>query len=464
MSNGETSSLTLKDVAPAVASKRPRPRLRAALGSLWPNVGRSVLPSRVAAAIDANDNVSEVLVKLLQLGVFSLWGLFYLATPSPDPSTISRVPVVVSLYLLFTFALLMLAVRKHTPPWLIYLSITVDMMLLTYLIWSFHEQYEQPASFSLKAVEMMNFFVLIALRALRFEARYVAYAGFAAIACWAALVVYVTQTDPADPMVTRDYVTYLTSNTVLIGAEISKMISLAMFTIILAISVRRAHAFLVSAIAERNAAEDLSRFVSEGAAEQIREADHRIEAGEGVRREAAIVNVDIRGFTAIAAELSPDQTMALLSGYQKAIVPLVHKHGGVVDKFMGDGIMITFGAAGDDPGYCANALRLVEDLVDLRSKLAAADGGLRINIAVDAGSVVFGAVGEGDRLEYTVIGPAVNRSAKLEKFNKEIGSVAVATKSAYALAVKQGYRPADGQLPSENIYHEGVRNIPLMVM
>ncbi len=462
MSKAPNPAPTFDDVVES--DQRRRSRLKSALRNIWPDVGRSVLPRRVAEAIDANDNVSEVLVKLLQLAVFSLWGVVYLFAPSPDPTTISMVPTVVGIYLLFTIVLLIFALARPTPPWLIYLSITVDMALLTYLIWSFHIQYDQPASFSLKAVEMLNFFVLIALRALRFEARYIIHAGATAILFWAGLVFYVTRNNPSDPMVTRDYVTYLTSNTVLVGAEISKMISIAMFTIILAIAVRRAHAFLVSAIAERNAAQDLSRFVSEGAVERIRGSDDRIVAGDGVRRDAAIVNVDIRGFTAIAAELSADDTLLMLSRYQAAIVPLVHENGGVVDKFMGDGIMITFGTRGDDKRYCANALRLADAIIEALPRLSAMGDGLAVNLAVDAGPVVFGAVGEGDRLEYTVIGTAVNRSAKLEKYNKVISSQAITTKSAYDLARDQGYRPPKRAQRADASYHEGDRDVPLVVL
>ncbi len=440
----ETDLQTLiAENVPGQSRKKRRSAFRDAVMSLWPGIGRSALPERIAGAIAANDNVSEVLVKLIQLAVFALWGLLFLATPQPDPTTVSRVPLVVGIYLVVNIALLIVALTKRTPSWLIYVSIFVDMALLTYLIFSFHIQYGQPASFSLKAVEAMNYFVLIALRTLRFEARYVLAAGFMAIAGWIALVVYVTTNEPGDPMVTRDYVTYLTSNSVLVGAEISKMISMGMVTIILAIAVRRAHAFLVSAYAERTVAEDMSRFMSAGVAEQIRDSEHAIVAGEGVRREAAIVNVDIRGFTGIVADLPPDDAMSLLSHYQGTIVPLVHKRGGSIDKFMGDGIMITFGVTSDDATYCANAVRLLDDIIAAGDTLSFQGKPLAVNMALDAGTVIYGAVGEGDRLEYTVIGEPVNRSAKLEKHNKALGTRAIATRPAFVRALEQGYRRAE---------------------
>ena len=166
-------------------------RLWETIAAIWPSADQSALPEKVLDAVARNDDISEILVKLIQFGVFALWGLAYLLAPQPNPETISRVPIVILLYLAYTIGLLFVALTRKTPDWLIYLSIVVDMVLLTYLIWSFHIQYGQEASFSLKVVEVMNFFVLISLRALRFESRYVIAAGLTAVFCWIVLVFYV---------------------------------------------------------------------------------------------------------------------------------------------------------------------------------------------------------------------------------------------------------------------------------
>ena len=414
-------------------------RLWEAMCAIWPRADDSKLPSRVSVAIARNDDISEVLVKLIQFGVFTLWGIAYLAAPQPNPETISRVPLVISVYLVFTLIMLLIALARKAPVWLIYFSILVDMALLTYLIWSFHIQYDQAASFSLKVVEVMNFFVLIGLRALRFEARYVIAAGVTAILCWLALVYYVVSINPSDPMITRDYITYITSNSVLVGAEISKMISILMFTIILAIAVRRGHHFLVTSVAEGSAAQDMSRFMSTSVAERIRDSEQTFEAGEGERRDVAILNVDIRGFTDMVARMDADEAMGLLSDYQQQIVPIVHRHGGAIDKFMGDGIMITFGATKSDAHHCANAIRCIDELLATRMNWTGPAAHLRVNMAVTAGPVIFGAVGYGDRLEVTVIGAAVNFSAKLEKHNKVLGSQALSGEHCFRSAIEQGY-------------------------
>lgn len=412
---------------------------REAFRSIWSTRHRAHLPERTAAAVARYDDMSEVLVKLIQFTIFAFFGLLYAASPVPNPDTVSLFPLVITVYLVFTFFSLILALLRVLPNWLIYLSIAIDIGLLTYLIYSFHIQYGQEPSFSLKDPAILNYFVLIGLRALRFDARYVLAAGAMSIFCWTALVIYVITVDPDNTMITRDYITYLTSNSVLIGAEIGKLVSLAIFTLVLAVSVRRAHTFLVTSVAEERAAHDLARFMPDKVAETIRASDHEIKAGEGTRREAAVLNVDIRNFTRMVADMDPGDAMNLLSRYQHEVVPQIHQHGGVVDKFMGDGIMATFGATVPDDKFCANALECVDAILAAVAAIKGPGGNLEINAAVVAGPVIFGAVGDGNRLEYTVIGSAVNMSAKLEKRNKITGTRALCDRKTYEKARAQGY-------------------------
>ncbi len=403
------------------------------------------LPVRVIDAIKSQDDSSEVLVKLIQLTVVFVMGALYLASPKTDAGTeFSPVPYALTTYVVLNVAGLFWALRSGLPSWAVYGSIVVDMALLMVLIWSFHVQYMQPPSFYLKAPTLLYIFIFIALRALRFETRFVLAAGFVGAVGWLAMVAYVTTSDPADSMITSNYVTYMTSNSILLGAEVDKIISILLVTGILALALKRAHNLLVRAVTEQTAAQDFSRFFDESVATQIRGSDHQIAAGEGVKREAAILNVDIRGFTTMASDMDAGEVMSVLTEYQSRLVPIIQNHEGTIDKFMGDGIMATFGAVRETETASADSLRAVDAIfVEVDSWAADADqkalAGLVVNAAVATGPVAFGAVGDETRLEYTVIGDAVNLSAKLEKHNKELGCRAVTTKHTHDLAVAQGY-------------------------
>ena len=210
--------------------------------------------------------------------------------------------------------------------------------------------------------------------------------------------------------------------------------------------MRRGRGLLIEAVREQMAARELSRFFDPGVAGRIRGAESEIRAGEGVTRDAAILNVDIRGFTTLAAKMEPADVVAILSAYQDRLVPVIQKHGGTIDKFMGDGIMASFGASAPTDTCAADALRAVDGLIaELdawpEDDTPAGFDPSKVNMALASGQVVFGAVGSDERLEFTVIGQAVNFSAKLEKFNKELGSRALVTADVLKAAREQGYVP-----------------------
>ncbi|GHD39570.1 adenylate cyclase [Thalassobaculum fulvum] len=410
--------------------------------------GEGVLPARVRAALREQQGSSEILIGWIQLAVVTAFGTLYAISPKAFPPEVEfrPIPWFLGCYLAFTLARLALAHARRLPRWFLALSVLADMVLLLGMIWSFHLQYMQPAAFYLKAPTLLYVFIFIALRTLRFEPVFVLLAGGAAAVGWLLMAGYALMWDPHAAPVTRDYVLYLTSNSVLIGAEFDKVVSILTVTGILALAIVRARRLLVRAVRESLAARELSRFFSRDVADRITDLDAGVEIGRGELRDAAVLNVDMRGFSRLATEIAPDDLIALLAEYQRLVVPLVQSHGGSIDKFLGDGVMATFGATRPSDTAAADALRAVDELVAataawtdgrLAAGLPAPPGGL----AVAAGPVVFGAVGDESRLEYTVIGTPVNLSAKLEKHTKAEAVRALTDAETYEAGLRQGYRP-----------------------
>jgi len=158
----------------------------------------------------------------------------------------------------------------------------------------------------------------------------------------------------------------------------------------------------------------------------------------------AILTVDLRGFTRLSTELAPDDVMKLLQDYQGRVCPLIVSNGGSIDKFLGDGILASFGAVAPSTTAAADALRAADAVIEAADRWAterkaAGRQALSIGLAVASGRVVFGAVGDAERLEFTVIGDAVNFAAKLEKHNKDEKTRALVDASTYAKAEQQGY-------------------------
>ncbi|MBV8391577.1 MAG: adenylate/guanylate cyclase domain-containing protein [Alphaproteobacteria bacterium] len=420
---------------------------RALQAWLFDSAGPQTLPERVRAAIRRQQERSEILIAWVQLAIIGLIATANEASMMPEG--VVQFDNVESLALLiygvFCVLRLVLAYLRLLRPWMLYIAVVADMLLLMGLIFSLHLKYAQSAAFYLKVPTLLYVFLLIALRALRFEARFVLFTGFVAIAGWVLLILYVISGYGGPPRpFTDDFVEYMTSNALLIHAEADKIIAIALTTIVLAVAISRARHLLERAVAEGAAASDLSRFFDPNVASRIRSAVTTVKAGEGELRDATILTVDLRGFTRLSTELAPDDIMKLLQDYQGRICPLIVGNGGSIDKFLGDGILASFGAVAPSSTAAADALRAADAVIEAADRWTAerrATGlpPLSIGLAVAAGQVVFGAVGDGERLEFTVIGDAVNFAAKLEKHNKDEKSRALTDGRTYALAHAQGY-------------------------
>jgi adenylate cyclase len=137
----------------------------------------------------------------------------------------------------------------------------------------------------------------------------------------------------------------------------------------------------------------------------------------GQRSEVSILISDIRGFTLLAHEMEPDDVVEMLNDYLRVLVPVIFAHNGTVDKFLGDGILAIFGSPESDPKHHENALRAAMEMQLAMLKLNEARQlrgvpNRNCGIGIHCGEVVHGFVGTSDRMEFTVIGDAVNRTSR----------------------------------------------------
>ena len=406
------------------------------------------LPDRVAGAIRAHEERTEVLICVVQIVAIVFFGAFYALTPKGFGPEVrfQPIPLTLAAYALFTALRLWLALRGRLSQLFLAVSVIVDITVLMITIWSFHIQYAQPASIYLKAPTLLYVFIIIGLRALRFDPRWVLLAGVTAALGWIVLLAYALWGQPMEAMITHSFAEYATSNRLLVGAEIDKIVSILVVTLLLALALERARRMLIRAVVEGTAASELSRFFAPDIAASIVGAHERLEPGMGVTREAAIMFIDLRGFTSLASQIAPEQLIGLLGEYHSAVLPIVQRHNGSVITYLGDGIMITFGATTLSATCAADAVRAAEELIETLAHWAERrrmDGmpPLKAGIGVTYGPVVCGAIGTEGRLEFATIGDAVNRAARLQGLTKSEQVPVLLTTEAWDQAMTQGYRP-----------------------
>jgi adenylate cyclase len=389
---------------------------------------RERLLARILTRIRAEEDASEILVGWIQLALVVGFSAVYALAPKTfnADAPFRPVPWVLGVYFGFTVVRLVLAHRRRLPQWLRYVSVVTDMALLLGLIFSFHLQYQQPPSFFLKAPTLLYVFIFIALRALSFDAGKLVAAGAVAALGWIGMVAYVVRIDPRDPMVTRDYVHYLTSNSVLIGAEVDKVIAILVVTAILAFAIVRNRRLLTYAATTSASNQDLARFVPVEVADLIRTSEDGAQVGFGETCEATVLFLDLEGFTSLSERMPPAELVQTLNRFYAAVALPLARHDGVIDQFQGDAVLATFNAPRPHPDHAANAIRAALDIQSLLATTSFGDGlKLRARIGINTGVVVHGLIGTPDRLGYTVIGDEVNVAARLEALNKDYGTAII---------------------------------------
>jgi adenylate cyclase len=198
--------------------------------------------------------------------------------------------------------------------------------------------------------------------------------------------------------------------------------------------------FLFAAIAgylrERRSREQavslFGRFLNPNVVRQIVDQGETVESLSGRNCNITVLFSDIRGFTTLSETRTPDEVVKLLNRYFDRQVEVVFRHGGTLDKFIGDCIMAFWGAPVDDPHHAqhavAAALEMQEVLLAFKKELAAEGssvGDFDVGIGVHTGPAVVGFIGAQRKLDYTAIGDTVNLASRVEGLTKGVARVLV---------------------------------------
>jgi adenylate cyclase len=154
------------------------------------------------------------------------------------------------------------------------------------------------------------------------------------------------------------------------------------------------------------------------------------------RRHVTVLFSDIRGFTTISERLQPEQVDEMLREYLTVMTEVVFRHGGTVDKYIGDGIMALYNAPYEDPEHAVNAIRTALEFQERAMSFSARwearlGGSIRCGVGINSGIAVVGSLGSRQRNEYTAIGDTVNLAARLESVTKDHGVPIIISEYTY---------------------------------
>ncbi len=152
-------------------------------------------------------------------------------------------------------------------------------------------------------------------------------------------------------------------------------------------------------------------------------------AGEEV--EVTLMFIDVRDFTGFAEQTPANEVVGAINSLFERVVPIIHTHGGRVDKFVGDGLLAVFGAPRRQPDHADQALAAALEIADVVGSGEA--GPLEIGLGLNSGTVVAGNIGGDRRYEFSVIGDAVNVAARVEAATRQTGDTVLLTERTAAL-------------------------------
>lgn len=324
-----------------------------------------------------------------------------------------------------TLVTLWLARRHLIQPWLLWLFATLDVAMLSHCLIMLASMDGRSLALALETPITMLIFVFLATSAVRHRPFLTLYTGGLFIAVWA--VIWLWASYASNDVWTGGTVT----------TDVAQLAAVGLTSYALFVAVTRARRATTSAITESHLRENLARYFSPQLVDKIAQSGNAARSFRS--QKAAILFVDLRGFTGLAERMPAENVAAFLNEYRRRMMVPIVQHHGVIDKFIGDGAMAIFGVPeprGDDARNAVLAGVALASAIEAwrGERLAGGLSSVEIGIGIHYGDVIAGALGDEQRLEYTVVGDAVNTAARIERLAADLSTPLLVSADALAAA------------------------------
>jgi adenylate cyclase len=324
----------------------------------------------------------------------------------------------------------LVGLRRHTgyqgglPRWWRYLTAFVETSIPTALILILQGSSGFHPAYTIMLTPIFLYFLFIILTTLHLDFRLSTFAGLVAATQYLAVANYLTGLPGADrlePVLRSMPHHFLKALILLIAGILSGLVGRRL---------RRQFVSTHESIEERNRVVRMfGQYVSPAVVERLL---RQTELGSE-NRHVCVMFFDIRDFTSFSERTTPGEVVRYLNALFEAMVDIVNRHNGIVNKFLGDGFMAVFGAPLSDGQDSRNAVRAALEMIRRAEELVKAGviPKTKIGIGLHAGSAVTGNVGSATRKEYTVVGDVVNLASRIEQLNKQFDSQVLASEAVW---------------------------------
>lgn len=251
---------------------------------------------------------------------------------------------------------------------------------------------------------------------------------------------------------------YLDPNSFLPWIRVQEIVVFLVVAWVLSTSVRRYSVLMLQQASLERERTNLARYFSPNVVEELSRNDEPLKRTRS--QDIAVMFVDIVGFTAYAAGRPAEDVIETLRAFHARMEGEVFRHGGTLDKFLGDGLMATFGTPSTGPTDARDAFACAHAMTDLmaewnKEREARGETPIRISIGLHYGPVVLGDIGA-NRLEFAVIGNTVNVASRVESLTRNLDVMIAATD---AIMVHAGDEPRDAEDPAADFVDLGAHPI-----
>ncbi len=395
-------------------------------------------------------------------------------------------PGPVYLYLLLlVFALLgwgawLVECSAWGKPWHQYAFVTADFALMAFTLLYPNPllPLDYPAQFILRFGNFIFFFVLLAGLAYFYRPRLVMWGGLSAAVCWTIGIAWLLQLPDTvllssdDSSLDAALEVYAQPTYVDLVVRVQEVVVLLIAAGLLALAVKRSRTI---AIRQANLAREkanLARYFPDKTAEFL--AGKTNPFSKPREQNCAILFADLVDFTSWSQMHTPTQTIELLREVHGILAQVIFRHNGTLDKYIGDGLMATFGTPEPTANDASNAMIAAIEMSNAfeswqRSRYVTNGDRLKLAIGVHYGAVVIGDIGSEKRLEFAVLGDAVNVASRLESATRDVGCRCLISQDLVDAAKTEnllGIAPYRDQLES----HDPIRlrgrsgEVPILVL